>query len=261
MKKNHRNILIIVFVFVVISTVPFLIPTGSDSILCAARSGTELLVNPELSNNASGWDIGSWRSLSQTQHPSTWAFDDGVSVFMVGNDTSFYVSEIVQYPNLLVLDLSYDYLVTWKGSVDHAELFGAGTLGVGVNLWFDVIEDGVVQEELELLVFFYQKGFYTIPVGSFKDYGYRGVNWFENIVDSPSRDSDTWRFFYFHPTQLEIGEANEVTFSLTKCLSIVRSEGYEYSVFRLKSVHSVLELFSAKGQFTTSFLSLVESQG
>jgi len=256
MNKNYKNILFVIIVLAITTPIPFLIPTGSDSILESARSGTELLVNPRLYNAASGWNIGSWRSLSQTQHPSNWTFDDGVSVFMVGNDTSFYVSEIMQHLNMPVFDLSHDYLVTWRGSVNHAALFGTGTLGVGVNLWFDVIEDGVVQEELELLVFFYQQGFYTIPVGSFKDYGYRGSNWFENVVDSPSRENDTWRFFYFHPTQLKIGETEEVTFSLSKCLGIIQNSGYETASFRLKSIHSVLELFHAEGEFCTEFLSL-----
>jgi len=263
-----KTLIIWVLIFAVVTVVPFLVPTGTgSSILVEPRAGVELLNNPGLANNVSGWDCGSWRFLSQSWYPSVWVFGgDEVTVSLQGNDTSFYCAEVVQHTDLNILDKQNEYVVSWRGVLHEAEVRVAGTLGVGVNLWLDVIKDGEFVEELELLVFFYQKGFNTIPVGSFKDYGYRGSYWFENIVDDPQNED--WRFFYFHPVQLRFDEAESITFSLSKCLEIVRDnwdenyggggggvyDGIDY--FRLTKVHSVMELFNAEGKFTTEEFSI-----
>ena len=142
--------------------------------------------------------------------------------------------------------------------MNRGETIATGALGMGVNFFLDVIKDGQPVETLELYIFFFQDGFYTIPVDSYKDYGYRGTQWFEELAQAPSED--VWRFFYFHPLQLEFGETREITFSLNKCLEIVRKTGgetYENADrFHLTRIMSVMEMIMAEGSFTTESLSL-----
>jgi len=238
----------------------YTLPTGTSVDISATKQeGTELLINPTLENNASGWDRGSWRFISKSWAPSTWTDEEGkVTMDLSGYDRSFYCISLAQHPNQPIYDKQHQYIVTWKGKMNNGDTLPTGCLGMGVNFWLDVMQNNQLVETLELYVFFYQKGFYTIPVGSWKDYGYRGSYWYETIVDAPNED--TWRFFYFHPFQLKFGETTEYTFSLDKCLDIVRQNaGEQYKnadYFILTSIDPVMEMFMAEGSFTVETLSL-----
>lgn len=261
-KHNYTTVLAILAVAAIIFVSFYTLPSGTTTnILVEAKPGTELLFNPSLSNNATGWGFGSWRFVSQNWWDGgKFNFQEGkVTMTLSGRDNSFYCINIGQQPHQPIYDRQHEYQVTWRGAVHNAETMSTGALGVGVNLWLDVIKNGQTQEVLELLIFFYQSGFYTIPVGAFKDYGYRGTYWFENIADAPSRDPSTWRFFYFHPVQLEFGKNEEITFSLSECLQAVRENAEtirDADSFRLTEVTAVMELFMAEGNFTTEHLSL-----
>ena len=259
-KRGYTKAVLVLAVAGIIMLSVFTLPSGtSNDILSTKKDGTELLTNPTLANNCSNWDFGSWRFVSQSWTPSTWNFEEGkVTMTLQGYDRSFYCINIAQHTDIKIYDRQYDYIITWKGAVHEAETLPSGALGVGVNLWLDVIKDSQTQEVLELYVFFYQQGFYTIPVGSYKDYGYRGSYWFEAISDTPSEE--TWRFFYFHPIQLKLGKTTEVTFSLNQCLETVRQNAGETyknaDSFHLTRIDSVMEMIMAKGTFTTETLSL-----
>lgn len=263
---KNKNIPTIILILMIstggLIIIYFTRPTGtSNEILTTPKDGTELLTNPTLANNCSGWHFGAWRFLSSTWATSNWTFEEGkVTIEMVtGFDRSFYCT-MIENPELdqPIYDLQHQYVVTWRGSMDHGETMATGALGMGVNLFLDAIKDGHPVETLELYIFFFQDGFYTIPVGSYKDYGYRGSYWFEELVQEPNEN--TWRFFYFHPLQLEFGKTREITFNLNKCLEIVRRKGGEIyenaDSFRLTRIMSVMEMIMAEGKFTTEHLSI-----
>ena len=132
---------------------------------------------------------------------------------------------------------------------------------MGVNFWLNVIENGEAIETLELYVFLYQDGFYKIPVGSWKDYGYRGTQWFEAFSDASNEN--VWRFYYFHPTQLSFGETVEYSFSLNRCLDVVRADAGETyrnaDSFVLTRIDPVMEMIMANGSFTVEMLSLTQN--
>ena len=265
MKSKKLRLYIIVILSLGLAVfLPFILPTGvSNQILTSPKEGTELLINPSLANNCSGWHFGAWRFLdSSWVSGCNWTFGNGsvtMEMATATGDQSFYCTMIEEpYLDQPIYDLQNEYVVTWKGSMDSGKTRTVGALGMGVNFFLDAIKDGEPVETLELYIFFYQDGFYTIPVGTYKDYGYRGSYWFENIVEEPSED--TWRFFYFHPLQLKFGETREIAFSLNKCLEIVRKKGGEIyenaDSFHLTRVMSVMEMIMAEGSFTTEYVSL-----
>ena len=264
MKKNIRTLVFVLAFSAILAVVPLILPTGvSMNILTSSKEGTELLVNPTLANNCSDWHFGAWRFLDSTWvSECNWTFGDGkVSMEMAAEDQSFYCTMIEQpYHNQPIYDLQNEYVVTWRGSMNSGKAQTVGALGMGVNFFLDAIKDGEAVETLELYIFFFQDGFYTIPVESFKDYGYRGSYWFEELVQEPSEE--TWRYFYYHPIQLEFGKTREITFSLNRCLEVVRlNAGSVYEgadSFRLTRVMSVMELIYAEGSFTTEYVSLKE---
>jgi len=261
-KRNYTKAILVIATAAIILLSLFTLPSGtSNDILTAQKDGTELLPNPTLANNCSGWHFGAWRFVSSSWAPSTWTFEDGrVTMEMAtGYDRSFYCT-MIERPDLDVpiRDLQHDYVVTWRGSMNSGEAKATGALGMGVNFFLDAIKDGEPVETLELYIFFFQGGFYTIPVGSYKDYGYRGSYWFEKIAEGPN--DETWRFFYFHPLQLDFGKTETISFSLTKCLETVRQNAGETYLtadrFQLTRIMSVMEMVMAEGSFTTEHLSL-----
>ena len=263
MKKNRFQIIVLVLAFsAILLVMPFILPTGiSNNILTSPKEGTELIPNPTLTNNATGWHFGAWRFLDSTWAPSNWIFEEGkVTMEMAtGYDRSFYCT-MVENPELNqpIYDLQHEYIVTWKGAMNNGKAKPTGALGMGVNFFLDAIKNGRVVDTVELYIFFFQDGFYTIPVGSYKDYGYRGSLWFEELVQEPS--DETWRFFYFHPLQLEFGETREISFSLNRCLEVVRNNGgpnfEDAECFHLTRVMSVMEMIMAEGSFSTEYVSL-----
>ncbi len=236
------------------------LPSGQAvDILTTKTEGTELLFNPNLHDNSTGWDKGAWRFISESWAPSTWIFrEDSVTMSMKAYDQSFHCIGLAQWTDIPIHDLQHQYQVTFKGAINNAKTLSAGALGMGVNLWLEAIQNGEVADTLELYVFFHQKGFYTIPVGAFKDYGYRGSYWFEQISDK--KNDTPWRFFYFHPTQLNFNETRELTFSLNNCLETVRNNaGAAYQnaeYFRLFRIDPVMEMIMGEGTFTVEMLSL-----
>lgn len=262
MKKTIQTAIVLVAFLAAIVVIPLIQPTGNSlSLLTVEQEGIELLVNPTLANNCSGWHFGAWRFLNSTWAKSDWTFEDGrVSIYMdTGVDRSFYCAMIEQpYHSQPIYDLEHEYIATWRGSMNSGKVKPPGALGMGVNFFLDAIRAGQKVDTIELYIFFYMEGYYELPIGTFKDYGYRGSYWFETLVEEDN--PETWRYYYFHPVQLEFGKIREISFSLNRCLETVRTNAggpFESAdSFRLTRVMSVMEMILAEGSFSTEYVSL-----
>lgn len=148
----------------------------------------------------------------------------------------------------------------WRGTVNNASTMPVGCFGVGLNLWFDVILQDGSKLPVEMNIFFYQQGVNALPVGSFKDYGLRG-NFFDGLFEEPV--PAPWRFFYFHPFQLTVGEVGEFTFELNDYVDVVKSEAgepYANGRFIFCGANVVLEVFMGGGEFTVDYCSFEQAK-
>lgn len=273
-KGFNASRLVWVGVVVVLVLAVLTVPSGqfSSSLLSSPCGGVQVLVNSDF-DGESGWRRTDWRSAGGVASSSFWVeVDSGVQMGVSGHDLSFYaVGESqgdgpkglwsrVPYGGLDVsVNGSFCNVVTWRGSIDKAEV-DAGCLGVGVNAWFDVqlVNGSVVP--LEIFVFVYQDGLYELPVGGFKDYGYRG-QFYEAVLDVGGA-SMPWRYFYYHIAQVPVVQEGEVSFELNDCLQVIREqagEPYYSGEFVLVRMDAVMELFNAEGKFTIDYLGLTQS--
>lgn len=238
--------------------------------------GLERLKNPDMIDNKDlwQWNQASWRSQGGMPTSASWTHNpSSITMSLKASDNSFYAIGVSQgggpttlwawhTGNLnLIINPTAHNIVTWRGSVDYTKLQKIGCLGIGVNAWFDVTLSNGTQVPVEIFVFVYQEGVYTIPVDTFKDYGYRGSSWYEGFL-SNEQHRMSWRYFYYHPVQLEKGKLGEFRFELNDALDTIRNhagEPYASATFTLQRIDAVMEMFMSEGTFTIDKLSFMQS--
>lgn len=272
LKCNRVNFLVSAAVFLAVAVLVCNFPSGFFYVGSAGLSGEELLVNPDFESNYVGWRQTHWRSAGGEPTTTSWkSYSSAAQMSVSGYDLSYYAVGLEQgdgplplwsYPTYQGLNVTVKEgtVISWTGSMDRETVSPVGCLGMGLNLWFNVyLQNGSVVP-LELFLFFYQDGTYALPVGSYRDYGYRGSSELEKMFDSAVDQYPTvWRYFYFHAAQLKEGVTQTITLDLNDYVEVVREkagEPYKSASYELCRVVACMEVFNGEGQFTVNELSL-----
>jgi hypothetical protein len=272
LKGNRVNFVVFVAALLVVAILVCNFPSGLYSSGVATPAGQELLVNPDFTNNYVGWRQTHWRSAGDEPTSTQWkSYSSAAQMSVSGYDLSYYAVGLEQgdgplplwsYPTYQGLNVTVKEgtVISWTGSMDRETVSPVGCLGMGLNLWFNVyLQNGSVLP-LELFLFFYQDGTYALPVGSYRDYGYRGSSELEKLFDGAVDSYPTvWRYFYFHVDQLKQGITKTEIFDLNDYVNVVREKAgdpYNSAVFELCRVVACMEVFNGEGCFTVNNLSL-----
>lgn len=272
LKCNRVNFLVSAAVFLAVAVLVCNFPSGFFYVGSAGLSGEELLVNPDFESNYVGWRQTHWRSAGGEPTTTSWkSYSSAAQMSVSGYDLSYYAVGLEQgdgplplwsYPTYQGLNVTVKEgtVISWTGSMDRETVSPVGCLGMGLNLWFNVyLQNGSVLP-LELFLFFYQDGTYALPVGSYRDYGYRGSSELEKLFDGAVDSYPTvWRYFYFHVDQLKQGITKTEIFDLNDYVNVVREKAgdpYNSAVFELCRVVACMEVFNGEGCFTVNNLSL-----
>lgn len=232
-------------------------------------SGTQVLLNPELTDNHRWWKAdGGWSSSNfYPTNAKSYYIDDRVTLSQSGYLPSFYAVAISQGAGptefhwasrqvpYVSVNSSFRNIVSWRGSMDYSYVAPTGCLGMGIDFWFDAELQNGTLAPVELYVFFYMEGVYTLPVDSFKsvlrsDYNYSG-----KTMGLP------WDYMYFHPFQDEKNVIMEHSFELYDYITIFKQNKpvYAQSSFILTRVDGCMELFMGEGTFTVDYVGLTQT--